>query len=147
MCSILNLIYPYSFCCWIIRVLISQRWSQKAEGASPSSQRKHTKWKEGLSMDALLDKVQCLKMDVVTTKLKEIWLVLRRWRFFLGGCCLQFGRGELGWERRRRNREEGRQSGNILTFTDGIIDGLILLVIPLAILTVNRSCHCTEIPI
>jgi len=31
------------------------------------------------------------------------------------------GRGELGWGRRRRNRGgEGRQSGDILTFTEGI---------------------------
>jgi len=29
--------------------------------------------------------------------------VLRRGGFFLGVGCLQFGRGELGWGRRRRN--------------------------------------------
>jgi len=69
--------------------------------------------------------------------------------FFLGGAgCLQFGRGELGWERKRRNRGgEGQQSGDILTFPDGITDGLILSVIPSAILTVNWSRHCTEIPV
>jgi len=40
--------------------------------------------------------------------------VLRRGRFFLGGGCLQFGRGELGWERKRKNRGgEGRQNGDI----------------------------------
>jgi hypothetical protein len=51
---------------------------------------------------------------------------------------LQFRRGELGWGRKRRNRGgEERQSGDILTFTDGIIDGLILLEIPSVILMVN----------
>jgi hypothetical protein len=40
------------------------------------------------------------------------------------GGWLQFGKGELGWGRRRRNRgKESRQSGYILTFTDGITDG------------------------
>jgi len=35
--------------------------------------------------------------------------VLRRWRLFEGAGCLQFGRGELGWGRRRINRGgEGR---------------------------------------
>jgi len=64
----------------------------------------------------------------------------------LGGGCLQFGRGELGWGRRRRNiGGEGQQSGNIFTFADGITDGFILSVIPLAILTENWSRHCTEI--
>jgi len=66
--------------------------------------------------------------------------------FFWGASCLQFGRGELGWGRRRRNRGgKGRHSGYILTFADGITDGLIMLMIPSAILTVNRSRHCTEI--
>jgi len=51
---------------------------------------------------------------------------------------LQFGRGELGWGRRRRNKGgEGRQSGDVLTFTDGITDGLISLVMPSTILLVN----------
>jgi hypothetical protein len=51
---------------------------------------------------------------------------------------LQFGRGELGWERRRRNRGgEGRHSGDILTFVDGITNGLIFSMIPSVILTVN----------
>jgi len=41
--------------------------------------------------------------------------VEKRGNFFLGG-CLQFGRGELGWERRRRNRGgEDRHSGYLLT--------------------------------
>jgi len=68
--------------------------------------------------------------------------------FFRGAGCSQFRRGELGWGRRRRNRGgEGQHSGDILTFADEITDGLILLVIPSAILTVNRSCHCTKIPV
>jgi len=67
---------------------------------------------------------------------------------FGGGGCLQFRRGELGWGRRRRNRRgECRQSGHILTFTDGITDRILLSEIPSAILTVNQSRHCTEIPI
>ena len=55
----------------------------------------------------------------MSTKLKEIWLVLRREGFFFfgGGGCLQFRRGELGWERRRRNKGgEGQQSGDIIHF-------------------------------
>jgi hypothetical protein len=61
---------------------------------------------------------------------------------------LQFGKGELGWGRRRRNRGgEGRQSGHILTFADGITDRLLLSEIPSAILTVNRSRHCKDIPV
>jgi hypothetical protein len=39
------------------------------------------------------------------------------------GGWLQFGRGELGWGRRRRNRGgENWQSVDILAFTDGITD-------------------------
>jgi hypothetical protein len=69
---------------------------------------------------------------------------------FLGDGCLPFGRGELGWERRRRNREgEGRPSGYLLALTGGNTDGLImsviLSVIPSISLTVNWSRHCTEI--
>jgi len=57
--------------------------------------------------------------------------------FFLDG-CLQFGRGELGWGRRRENRGgEGQQSGYILTLINGNIDGLILSEIPSVSLTVN----------
>jgi hypothetical protein len=67
---------------------------------------------------------------------------------FLGGGCLQFGRGVLGWGRRRRNRGgEGRQRGDILAFTDGILNGHILSVYSSVILTVNGSRHCTEIPV
>jgi hypothetical protein len=58
------------------------------------------------------------------------------------------GRGELGWGRRKRNRgREGRQSGNILTFAEGITDRLILSVIPSEILTMNWSRHRREIPV
>jgi len=64
--------------------------------------------------------------------------VEKRGIFFLGDGCLQFGRGELGWGRRSRNRGgEGRQSGDILTFADGIPDGLFLSAIPSANLMVN----------
>jgi len=39
--------------------------------------------------------------------------------FFRRAGCLQFGRGEMGWGKRRRNRGgEGRHSGDILNFTD-----------------------------
>jgi hypothetical protein len=58
------------------------------------------------------------------------------------GGCLQFERGELGWERRRRNRGgESRQSVDILAFTDGITDGHVLSVYPSVILTVNGPCQ------
>jgi hypothetical protein len=64
----------------------------------------------------------------------------------LGGGYLQFGRGELGWGRRRRNMGgEGRHSGDILTFAEEITDGLILTVSTSVILTVNWSHHCTDI--
>jgi len=56
------------------------------------------------------------------------------------GGWLQFGKGELGWERRRRNRGgESRQSVDILAFTDGITYGHIPSVYLLVILTVNGS--------
>jgi hypothetical protein len=45
----------------------------------------------------------------------------------LGG-ELQFGRGEVGWERRRRrNRGRGCRwiGGHIMVFSDGITDGLL----------------------
>jgi hypothetical protein len=42
------------------------------------------------------------------------------------GGWLQFGRGEVGWERRRR-RNRGREcwqmGGYIIVFSDGITDG------------------------
>jgi hypothetical protein len=74
--------------------------------------------------------------------------VLSRGGYFRGSGCLQFGRGELGWERKRRNRGgEGRYSGDILTFTDGITDEILQSELPSIILTVNWSRHCTEIPV
>jgi len=52
----------------------------------------------------------------------------KRGRVRKGG-WLKFGRGELGWGRRRRNRGgESRQSVDILAFTDGITDGEVLSV-------------------
>ena len=66
--------------------------------------------------------------------------------FFLVRGLVVCSRGELGWGRRRRNREgEGRQSGHLLTFTDGLTNGIIPSVSPSAILMVNRACHCTKI--
>ena len=62
--------------------------------------------------------------------------------FFRGGGCLQIGKGELGWKRRRRNSGgEGWQTGDIFTF----VDGLIMPVILSAIMMVNWSRHCMEI--
>jgi hypothetical protein len=57
------------------------------------------------------------------------------------GGWLQFGRGEVGWERRRRNRGRECQQvgGYIMVFSDGIIDRLFLSV------TVPR--HCTAISV
>jgi hypothetical protein len=72
--------------------------------------------------------------------------VEKRARVGMGG-WLQFGRGELGWGRRRgrrmRNRgRESRHSRYISTFTDGITDGHVPSVS--SPMTVPR--HCTEIP-
>jgi len=69
--------------------------------------------------------------------------VEKRGRVGMGG-WLQFGRGELGWGRRkgrrRRNRgRESRQSGYILAFTDENVSSVSPPV------TVPR--HCTEIPV
>ena len=61
------------------------------------------------------------------------------------GVWLQFGRGEVGWERRRR-RNRGRECrliGHIMVFTDGITDGNNLSVIPSA----KVPCHCTTISV
>ena len=55
--------------------------------------------------------------------------------------------GELGLGRRRRNRGgEGRQSGHILTFSDGLIDGIRPSVTPSAILTEKSTRHRTDLP-
>jgi len=62
------------------------------------------------------------------------------------GGWLQFGRGEVGWERRRgRNRErECRQMGGyIMAFTDGITDIIIPSVIP----SVTVPRYCTAISV
>jgi len=67
--------------------------------------------------------------------------------FFLGGLVV-CNRGELGWGRRRRNRGgEGRQSGHILTFTNGFTNIIIPSVSLSAILKVNRARHYTEISV
>jgi hypothetical protein len=60
------------------------------------------------------------------------------------GGWLQFGRGELGWGRRRgrRRRNRGRKSrhsGYILAFTDENVSS----VSP----PVTMPRHCTEIPV
>ena len=85
-------------------------------------------------------------MDVVTTKLQEIQLVVLRWgRFLFGGegglvICRW---GDIGLGIRRRNGGgECRQSGHIFTFPDGITDRITssvnTSVTPSVILTVNR---------
>jgi len=63
----------------------------------------------------------------------------------LGG-EVQFGRGEVGWERRRR-RNSGRECRHITVFSDGITDGLLPLMIPSAISSVKVSRHCTAISV
>jgi hypothetical protein len=64
------------------------------------------------------------------------------------GGWLQFGRGEVGRGRRRRNRgRECRQSGYILAFTDGITDGTFPSVKLSVIPPVNVPCHYTEISV
>jgi hypothetical protein len=59
----------------------------------------------------------------------------------LGG-EVQFGRGEVGWERRRR-RNRGREcrqiGGHIMVFSNGITDGLLP--------SVKMSRHCTAISV
>jgi hypothetical protein len=73
--------------------------------------------------------------------------VEKRGRVGMGG-WLQFGRGELGWGRRRRNRgRECRQSGYILAFTDGFTDGHVPSVYPPVSSLVTVPRHCTEIPV
>jgi len=90
-------------------------------------------------------------MDVVITykSIRKMGACVEKRGILLGGVggCLQFGRGELGWGRRRNRGGESRQIMDILAFTDGIIDGHVLSVYPSVILTVNGSCHCMEIPV
>jgi hypothetical protein len=70
----------------------------------------------------------------------------KRGRDGMGG-WLQFGRGELGWGRRRNRGRESRQSGYILAFTDGITDRTFPSVIPSVLPPMNVPRHYTEIPI
>ena len=84
--------------------------------------------------------------NAMTTKLKKNMTCVENRAIFFGGGCLQFGRGELGWGRRRNRGGDGRKSGYILALTDGNTDRLILSVIPLVSLMVNWSHHCMEIP-
>jgi len=92
-------------------------------------------------------------MDVVITykSIRNLSAcVEKKGRVGMGG-WLQFGRGEVGWgrrrERRKRNRgRECRQSGYILPFTDGIADRHFPSVYPSVIPPVIVSRHCTKIP-
>jgi len=78
--------------------------------------------------------------------------VKKRGRVGMDG-WMQFGRGELGWGRkrggrRRRNRGlECWQSGYILAFTDGITDETFPSVYPSVSPSVTVPRHCTAIPI
>jgi hypothetical protein len=58
------------------------------------------------------------------------------------GGWLQFERGKVGWERRRKRRNRGRKcrqmGGYIMVFSDGITDGFLPSMIPS--ITV---CHIT----
>jgi hypothetical protein len=65
----------------------------------------------------------------------------------LGGGCLQLVVGAVCLDAgvREEKEEIGEATCDLLTFTDGITDRNIPSVIPLAILTVNGSRHCTEI--
>jgi hypothetical protein len=68
--------------------------------------------------------IKSTRMDVVTTykSIRNLSAcVEQRGRVGMGG-WVQFGTGEVGWGRRNRGRE-CRQSGYLLTFTDGITDG------------------------
>jgi hypothetical protein len=57
--------------------------------------------------------------------------------------------GEESWDGKEKEKIGEERVGRvvILTFANGIIDGFIMSVIPSAILTVNWSCHCMEIPV
>ena len=98
--------------------------------------------------------IKSTKTDVVTTykSIRNLSaFVEKRGRVGMGG-WLQFGRGEVGWGRRRgrrrRNRgRECRQSEYVLTFTDGIIDEKFPSVYPSVMLLVNMPRHCTDIPV
>jgi hypothetical protein len=60
--------------------------------------------------------------------------------------------GGESWDGEEEEEEEigegdSWQSCDILTFADGITDRIILSVVPLAIMMVNWSRHCTEISV
>jgi len=64
------------------------------------------------------------------------------------GGWLQFGRGEVGWKRkRRRNKGFGRGGRYIMAFTDGIANGMYPSVIPSVIPLVKVSRHCRAISV
>jgi len=94
--------------------------------------------------------IKSTRTDVMTTykSIRNLSAcVEKRGRVGMGG-WMQFGRGEVGWGRRRRNREgECRQSGYIWTFTDGITDGHVPSIYPSVIPPVTVPCHCTEISV
>jgi hypothetical protein len=52
----------------------------------------------------------------------------------------------MGKKKEKKGRES-QLSGDIFTFTDGITDGLLLSVIPSAILMENWSHHCMKIQV
>jgi hypothetical protein len=75
---------------------------------------------------------------------------LRKWGFFLGAVVVCSLGGE-NWDGKEEG-EIGEETVSrvviyILTFADRITDGLMLSVVPSAILTVNWSRHYTEIPV
>jgi hypothetical protein len=56
--------------------------------------------------------------DVVTTKLKQILLVLRRGGFFfLGGGCLQFGRGGESWDKEKEGEIGEERVGRVVIYS------------------------------
>jgi hypothetical protein len=64
------------------------------------------------------------------------------------GVLLQFGRGEVGCERRRRrNRGSVGRWGHIMVFSDGITDGILPSVIPSVMPSVTAPRHCTAISV
>jgi len=78
--------------------------------------------------------------------------VLRSEGCFGGGVICSLGGESLfrcrdGGRRRRNRGEEGRRRGDILRFTDGIINENISSVIASTILPVKGTHHCTKIPV
>jgi len=64
----------------------------------------------------------------------------------LGGLVVCSLGGE-SWDGEEEGEIGEERVGRVVTFPDGITVGLILSVILSAILTMNRSRHCTEIPV